>query len=83
MVNIYEAHGNHTSKTYNRDKKVNRNETKPTKKKSLNKNGRNKRKKKWTEKNHKNNWKTRNKIAISTYLSIIILNVSALNVPNK
>ena len=35
-------------------------------------------KKKLTEKNYKNNWKTSNKMAISTYLSIITLNVSRL-----
>ena len=33
------------------------------------------------EKNHKNNQKTSNKMATSTYLSIIILNVNELNAP--
>ena len=36
-------------------------------------------KKKWTKKNYKNNWKTSNKMAIKTYLSVIILNLDGLN----
>ena len=36
-----------------------------------------------TKENYKNNRKTRIKIAISTYLSIITLNVNGLNAPTK
>ena len=36
-------------------------------------------KEKGTQKSHKNNHKTSNKMAISTYLSIITLNVNELN----
>ena len=36
-----------------------------------------------TEKNYGINWKTSNKMAISTYLSIISLNVNRLNAPIK
>ena len=36
-----------------------------------------------TEKNYKNNLKTSNKMALSTYLSIITLNVNGLNAPIK
>ena len=35
------------------------------------------------QKNYKNNWKTSNKMAISTYLSIVTLNVNRLNAPTK
>ena len=41
-----------------------------------------KKKNKWTE-NYKNIWKTSNKMAISTYLLIITLNVNELNAPIK
>ena len=36
-----------------------------------------------TEKNYKHNQKTSNKMAISTYVSIFILNVNELNAPIK
>ena len=36
-----------------------------------------------TEKNYKNNQKTSNKMAISTYLLVITLNVNGLNAPIK
>lgn len=39
--------------------------------------------KKGTEKIHKNKHKTNNKIAISTFLSIVALNVNRLNAPIK
>ena len=32
---------------------------------------------------HRINWKTRFKMAINTYISIITLNVNRLNAPNK
>ena len=35
------------------------------------------------KKKYKNNSKTMSKMAISIYLSVIILNVNGLNVPNK
>ena len=35
------------------------------------------------QKNYKNNWKTSNKMAISTYLSIVTLNINGLNAPIK
>ena len=38
---------------------------------------------KWTKSNYKNKWKTRNKMAISTHLSIITLNVKRLNASIK
>lgn len=39
--------------------------------------------KKATENNYKNNHKTRNKMAVSRYLSLITLNVNGLNTPIK
>ena len=39
--------------------------------------------KKGKEEKKKNNWKTRFKMAINTYLSIITLNVNGLNAPIK
>ena len=39
--------------------------------------------KKGTERNYKNSKKTINKMAISTYLSIITLNINGLNYPIK
>ena len=42
-----------------------------------------KKKKKGTKKEYKINWKTRFKMAINTYLSIIVLNVSGINAPIK
>ena len=40
-------------------------------------------KKKGGKEKHRINWKTRFKMAINTYLSIITLNVSGLNAPVK
>ena len=40
-------------------------------------------KKKGRKEKHKINWKTRYKMVINAYLSIITLNVSGLNVPIK
>ena len=34
-----------------------------------------------SENKYKNNWKTSNKLAISTYLSVVTLNVSGLTAP--
>ena len=48
----------------------------------INGNHPNKKKKRRKEK-HRINWKTRFKMAINTYLSIITLNVSGLNAPVK
>ena len=42
-----------------------------------------KRKKKGTKKKHRINWKTRFKMTINTYVSIITLNVNGLNAPIK
>ena len=53
-----------------------------TKKKSSNHKRKNK-KKKGTEKKYKFNWKTRFKIVINTYISVITLNVNGLNDPIK
>ena len=35
------------------------------------------------EQNYKNNWKTRNKMVITAYLSVTTLNVNGLNAPIK
>lgn len=53
------------------------------KKKSLMDKKRQKEKKKGTEKYYRNTWRTINKIAISTYLTTITLNVEGLNSPIK
>ena len=70
QVNIYEPHGNHKSKTYNRytkaKKKIHRN---TIREKSSNQREETKRKR--TEKNYKNKQKSSEKMAISTHLSII------------
>ena len=42
-----------------------------------------KHKEKGTKKKHRINWKTRFKMAINTYISIITLNVNGLNAPIK
>ena len=52
----------------------------PNKKK---KKKRKKKEKKRGEEKHRINWKTRFKMAINTYLSIITLNVNGLNAPVK
>ena len=53
-----------------------------TLKKSSN-NKRREQKKKGSKKNYKNNHKTINKMTISTYLSIITLNINGLSAPTK
>ena len=53
------------------------------KRKSSNHKGKSKKNKKGTKKTSKINWKTRFKMAINTYLSIITLNVNGLNAPIK
>ena len=39
--------------------------------------------KKGTKEKHRINWKTKFKMAVNTYLSVITLNVNALNAPIK
>ena len=73
--------GNHKPKAYNEYRKNRERSTNTTLKEFIKPQSRNKEKKR-TEKNYRNKEKT-NKMAIHTYLSIIYLNVSELNVPNK
>ena len=62
--------------------KLERKEIKPITKENHQKT-KGKKKKEWTEKNYKNNLETRIKMTISTYWSIISLNVNGLNAPIK
>ena len=74
------SNGNHKSINYSRQRKEK--QTSILQKKIIKMQGRNE-KKKWTEKNYKNNRKTSNKMRVSTYLSITILNIDGLNAPIK
>ena len=81
------SNGNHKSINYSRQREEK--QTSVLQKKIIKMQGKKKKckgrneKKKWTEKNYKNNRKTSNKMRVSTYLSITILNINGLNAPIK
>ena len=77
----HESHGDCKSKAYNtyththkrKEQKLTSRESHQTTREETTK------KKRWTEKNYQNNQKTSSKMAVSTYLSIITLNVNGPN----
>ena len=72
-INVYEPHGKHKSKTYNRHTKAKKKGTRAYYLRIIIKPQWQKQKEEMNREELKNNWKTSNKIAINTYLSIITL----------
>ena len=75
VINKYILHGNYASKIYNRCTKTRDRNTNIPLNKVIKLHRRNEKEKK-RMKNYKNSWKTNNKMAIGTHLSITLLNVN-------